>query len=154
YNRPAFSGQNFTSTILQDLAQSTGGHYGATDGTGLINQWDLYNNDTTCGGPGCPLLLWAQETCDSWGFWGGAGCAGSGACNFGNRGEHVNLCDWVPLDGAAPVGVSVTHELGHCLYTMPDEYNQPYDGGNHCGHTVMNGPIWDNNIDYCTEANH
>lgn len=101
-------------------------------------------------------MLWSKETCDSWGFWGGDVCVGSGACNFGNNGEKVNVCGWNPNPAAAPVGVALAHELGHCMYTFWDEYNTApgASSGHHDGHTLMNGPIWDNNNDYCTDANH
>src|SRR5262249_28819206 len=89
YGGAAFAGQDFTNLIKRNLYQTTGGHYGATDGTGLIDQWDLYNGDTTCGGLGCQMVLFSKETCDSWAFWGGDVCVGSGRCNFGNTGEKV-----------------------------------------------------------------
>lgn len=156
YDKAAFFGQNFTSLIRNDLYQTAGGLYQAVDGTARITQFDLYNNDTTCGGLGCQFVLWSKETCDSWGFWGGDVCVGSGACNFGNTGEKVNVCGWAPSSAAAPVGVALAHELGHCMYTFWDEYNTSpgAPGGHHDGHTIMNGPIWDNNNDYCTDSNH
>ena len=56
YNKPAFSGQDLTSLIRKDLYETAGGLYEATDATARISQFDLYNNDTTCGGLGCQFV--------------------------------------------------------------------------------------------------
>lgn len=51
----------------------------------------------------------------------------------------------------------LTHEMGHCVWGLDDEYDGlnvcGVAGRRTCGHSIMNGPVG-NTTNYCTQYNH
>jgi hypothetical protein len=134
---------DFTNLIRQDLWATTGAIYQTTDGTARIVSWDLWNNEPTCGGQGCHIVL-STGSC----FGSAAYCCCTTGCNFAGARRVVD-CVW---QGQSPFSAAITlaHELGHCMYNFLDEYNVSQTGTS-CGHSIMADP-WQtqNTQDYCT----
>ncbi len=138
-------GVNYRDKIEASLRAATGGLYEATDGTALVTEWKVWNNEWLCGGiAGCHIIFRWCPTCTK------DYCEISGAnpvCNFAAPQQiHMIAPGKVPVQN----GYTLQHELGHCLYGMRDEYAPVATPGYVCGHGVMNSSPQLNVADYCT----
>ncbi len=154
------------ATIRNQLRMIAQAQYFATDGRHFIKRFDLYwtpmsnppqpfinysgvngNSDPTCwsgpnvlNGEWCKIdFRYINFTANSW---CGNNCepAANPLCSC--EGSQVFNHEF-----AANVGA---HELGHCFYGLPDEYNWFYA----CGHSTMRfGGEGMNMVDYCDAIN-
>ncbi|MCC6746809.1 MAG: hypothetical protein IT371_04065 [Deltaproteobacteria bacterium] len=166
---------NFAPTTAQKLhiknllRKTTQAFYFATDGRHFIDTWNVqWNNPSTSFYPtgmmfmketGLPNQCYGlQHTCDN------------------EYGAYVMLehSAWCGCDPTSPSCASCaadkttqdatrnwaadtsTHELGHCIYHLADEYlgGGLYQGG--CGHSIMSSPasvVAKNGVDFCDANN-
>ena len=120
--------QNFAALLLAAMKY----WYALSKGTIYLSQIDLYNNGncvTGCGGQACQVCF----------VLGTGGVCQGGRVDLGPP-EFYG-------DGTIVRGRTLAHEWGHCLASLPDEYE--YIGFlKQCGHTIMAEP-YSSNYNLC-----
>jgi hypothetical protein len=147
-----------TNKLVSHLKALTGGLHQTDDGTGLVTEWQLWNNPSgeMCNGQLCPLLFVspAAPVCIDNAAFCASAPGTSPDCNFGNNARIID-CNWNGVDSASFADLEA-HEFGHCMYKVGnDEY---VGAGYRCGHSLMtlsynqtNGTFaWTNFVDHCT----
>ncbi len=123
------------ATIENQLRDAARMFYGQTEGNWMIKQIDLYNNGNcnNCGGQPCGICF---KNVDG---------RSNATCNgrvemFQNHGGPEIL----------------SHELGHYLLCVWDQYTDKPAGGSNfqCGHTRMANAYNDSNNNHCTDLDH
>jgi hypothetical protein len=155
WDMAAASGADGVWGVESYLVQSGRAFFTASQGMSLIAQFDVHNDDRTCGGI-------TRATCDVVLRRGRTGCSNSNtSCHQWRWVPITGLIRWVEIHRDHRLDPrrgpwSFSHELIHLLHQEPvsRSLDEHLEGRRRCGHSIMSGTLADRLRTVCTHFNH